>query len=44
MNELKKITQLYDIISDMKNYKLSDAVDKLSYVDFIFGVVVYGCG
>ena len=39
MNELKKITQLYDIISDMKKNKVTEAVDNYSNVDFKDGVV-----
>lgn len=39
MNELKKITRLYDIISDMKKNKVTEAVDNYSNVDFKDGVV-----
>ena len=34
MNELKKITRIYDIISDMKKNKVTEAVDNYSNVDF----------
>jgi hypothetical protein len=34
MNELKKITQIYDIISDMKKNKVTEATDVYSNVDF----------
>jgi hypothetical protein len=39
MNELKKITRIYDIISDMKKNKVTEAVDNYSNVDFKDGVV-----
>jgi hypothetical protein len=34
MNELKKITRTYDIISDMKKNKVTEATDNYSNVDF----------
>jgi len=34
MNELKKITRTYDIISDMKKNKVTEATDVYSNVDF----------
>jgi len=39
MNELKKITRTYDIISDMKKNKVTEATDVYSNVDFKDGVV-----
>lgn len=39
MNELKKITRTYDIISDMKKNKVTEAVDNYSNVNFKDGVV-----
>jgi hypothetical protein len=39
MNELKKITRTYDIISDMKKNKVTEATDIYSNVDFKDGVV-----
>ena len=39
MNEFKKITRTYDIISDMKKNKVTEATDVYSNVDFKDGVV-----
>jgi hypothetical protein len=39
MNELKKITRTYDIISDMKKNKVTEATDVYSNVNFKDGVV-----
>ena len=39
MNELKKITRTYDIVSDMKKNKVTEAVDNYSNVNFKDGVV-----